>query len=76
MRLKQRPQYCTCGHQWCFRWYDYVLMIFSYRRYRCPKCYRLHKYKMTYFVNEVFDKETKENNIGIVEGKQELYKNG
>ena len=41
--------------------------------WKCPRCGRIHKYRMTYYCNEIFDKDSKEDNKALVEGKKSLW---
>ena len=49
-------------------------MLFKPYSWRCPKCGRVHKYKMTYFANEVWDKEVKRDNKQLKESEIELWR--
>ena len=76
MRLDPKLQHCNCGHTFRLSWYHYILMLFDTLQIRCPKCHQLLKFKMTYFVNQVYDQDVKAANKEIIEGKKRTWKNG
>ena len=70
MRLDPKHQYCQCGHTFKLSWYHYTLMLFKVISYRCPRCQSHMKFKLTYFVNQEFDNETKRDNKQILNEKR------
>lgn len=73
MRLDPKLQHCTCGHHYKLSWLQYIRMLFQDTIVRCPRCNRVHKYRLTYFVNEVWDNDVKRDNKQIESIKNELW---
>ena len=44
-------------------------MLFKVISYRCPRCQRHMKFKLTYYVNQTFDNETRRDNKQILHEK-------
>ena len=76
MKIDPKLRHCICGHNWYFNRLDYVRMIlFNGITVRCPRCNRLHYYKLVYHAVEEF-KETKDTNKILEDSKMELWKYG
>lgn len=75
MKIDPLRRACACGHYWHFNKYHYVKMIlFNKITVKCPKCGRVHEYKLIYHAVEKWD-NTRIPNKKLIENKQELWKN-
>lgn len=68
-----KRRYCSCGYNRRFNKLVYIRLLFKDYTWKCPRCGRIHKYRMTYYCNEIFDKDSKEDNKALVEGKKSLW---
>lgn len=68
-----RERRCSCGHTYRLSKFQLVRLLFGDILFYCPCCHRLHKYRMTKFCFEVFDKESKRDNKLLVDGERELW---
>lgn len=76
MNIDPLRRVCACGYYWYFNKYHYVRMIiFGKIRVRCPKCGRIHEYKLVYHAVEKWD-NTRVSNKELSEGKKRMWKNG
>ena len=74
MRLDPKLQHCKCGYTYRLSWYHYIKMLFQDITLRCPQCYTIHRYRLTYYVNEVWDNEVKRDNKQIFNKREELWR--
>ena len=74
MRNDPKREYCSCGYSFTPSTLIKIILLLKgdYVK-RCPRCGRIHKYRMTYYCNEIFDKDSKEDNKALVEGKKSLW---
>lgn len=76
MKIDPLRRACACGHHWYFNKYHYIKMIlFNKITIKCPKCGRIHEYKLIYHAVEKWD-NTRLPNKKLIENKQELWKRG
>lgn len=76
MSIDPLKRICACGYYWYFNKWHYVKMIlFNKITIKCPRCGRIHEYKLVYHAVENWD-NTRIPNKKLVENKENIWKNG
>lgn len=76
MKIDPLQRVCKCGHSKYFNKYHYIkMLLFGSIKTKCPKCGRIHEYKLIYYCIENHE-NTRIHNKKIETEKEKIWKKG